>query len=158
MPVKPVPEEYHTLTPYLIVRRADKAIEFYKKVFGAAEKMRMEGPGGKVGHAELKIGDSTFMLADEVPDMGFLGPQSLGGSPVNLLVYVENSDAIFNRAVAEGAAVRKAMANQFYGDRSGTFEDPFGHLWTVSTHIEDVPEDELRRRAAECMSQHEAKT
>ena len=153
MAAKPVPEGYHTLTPYLIVRHGTRALDFYKRVLRAEEKTRMHGPDGKVVHAELRTGNSIFMLADEFPDKNFLSPHSLGGSSIHLLVYVEDADAVFRAAVDAGASVKRPMADQFYGDRSGTFEDPFGHLWTIATHIEDVPEDELRRRAEACMGE-----
>jgi PhnB protein len=151
MAVKPIPDGYHTVTPYLIVQGAAAAIEFYKKAFGAKELMRMPGPGGKVGHAELQIGDSRIMLADEHPEMGAKGPGSFGGSPVGLLLYVEDVDARFNRAVAAGGKVKKPLADQFYGDRSGTLTDPFGHQWTIATHKEDVAPAEMDRRMKEMM-------
>jgi PhnB protein len=147
MPVKPIPEGYHTATPYLIVRGAAEAIEFYREAFAAQESMRVGGPGGKIGHAEIRIGDSPIMLADEMPEMGFRGPQSLGGTPVVLVLYVEDADAVFGRALAAGATVVKPLQDQFYGDRSGTVADPFGHLWTISTHKEDLSPEEIRRRA-----------
>jgi PhnB protein len=146
MSVKPVPDGYHTVTPYLIVSGAAQAIEFYCQALGATERMRLSGPGGAVGHAELQIGDSVVMLADEFPEMGALGPKSVGGSPVGLAVYVEDVDDRFQRAVAAGAKVVRPVQDQFYGDRSGTFEDPFGHKWTLSTHIEDVTPEEITRR------------
>jgi PhnB protein len=146
MAVKPVPEGYHTVTPYLIVSGAAKAIDFYRQALGATERMRLAAPDGKIGHAELQIGDSVVMLADEFPQMGALGPTSIGGSPVGLALYVEDVDARFQQAVAAGAKVLPPVQDQFYGDRSGTFEDPFGHKWTLSTHIEDVPPDEITRR------------
>ena len=146
--VKPIPEGYHTATPYLIVRDAARAIEFYKKAFGAKELMRMADPSGKIGHAEIKIGDSPIMLADEVPEMGHRSPESLGGSPVSILLYVEDVDAVFNQAVAAGAKVQRPVADQFYGDRTGGVTDPFGHVWYVATHIEDVSPEEMRKRAA----------
>ena len=145
---KPIPEGYHTVTPYLIIKGAASAIEFYKKVFGATELLRMDMPGGKVGHAEIKIGDSSIMLADEFPEMAARSPQSIGGTPVSILLYVEDVDAMFSRAVAAGAKVRKPMADQFYGDRTGTLEDPFGHVWTIATHTEDVSPEEMKKRAA----------
>jgi PhnB protein len=147
MAVKPIPQGYHTVTPYLIVKDAARAIDFYKKAFGATEVMRMAAPGGKVGHAEIKVGDSPVMLADEFPDMGIRGPQSLGGSPVSLLLYVEDVDARFRQALAAGATVLKPLKDQFYGDRSGTLTDPFGHVWTLATHKEDVSPEEMHRRA-----------
>ena len=146
--VKPTPEGYHTATPYLIVRDAARAIEFYKKAFGAKELMRMAEPSGKIGHAEIKIGDSPIMLADEVPGMGYRSPESLGGSPVSILLYVEDVDAVFNQAVAAGAKVQRPVADQFYGDRTGGVTDPFGHVWYVATHIEDVSPEEMRKRTA----------
>ena len=144
---KPIPEGYHTATPYLIIRGAADAIEFYKKAFGATELFRFPAPGGKIGHAEIKIGDSPIMLADEYPEMGYKGPQSLGGSPVSLMIYVEDVDTIFNRAIAAGASVKEAVQDKFYGDRIGTLTDPFGHVWHVSTHKEDVSVEEMERRA-----------
>lgn len=149
--VKPVPEGYHNVTPYLIVDGAAGAIEFYRKAFGATELMRVAAPGGKVGHAEIRIGDSRIMLADEFPDMGARSPKAFGGSPVNLHLYVEDVDAVARQAVAAGAKEVRPVKDQFYGDRSGAFEDPYGHLWHISTHKEDVPEDELKRRADEMM-------
>jgi len=146
MPVKPIPPGYHTVTPYLIVRGAAQAIEFYKKAFGAKETMRHASPDGRVGHAELTIGDSTIMLADEHPEMGFRGPQSLGGSAVCIVLYVEDVDARFNQAAGAGAKTLRPLKDQFYGDRSGTIEDPFGHVWTIATHKEDVSPEETKRR------------
>jgi PhnB protein len=145
---KSIPEGYHTATPYLIVNGAARAIEFYKKAFGATELMRMPGPDGKIGHAEIRIGDSPIMLADESPQMGARSPQSFGGSPVSILLYVEDVDTIFNQAVNAGAKVQKPVADQFYGDRMGGVEDPFGHVWYVATHTEDVSPEEMRKRAA----------
>jgi PhnB protein len=153
MPVKPIPEGYHSITPYLIIKGAAKAIDYYKQAFGATELCRMEGPGGCIGHAELKIGDSPIMMADEFPDMGWKSPQTYGGSSVTILVYVPNVDEVFNRAVAAGGKVLKPLKNEFYGDRSGTLADPFGHTWTVATHVEDVPPEEMERRMAEHMKQ-----
>jgi PhnB protein len=154
--VKPIPEDYQVLTPYLVCKDAARAIEFYKKVFGATEKMRMAAPDGKVGHAELKFGNSQIMLADEYPEMGYRGPQAFGGSPVSLHLYVEDVDAVFKRAVSEGAKERQALENKFYGDRSGTVEDPFGHVWSISTHVEDVSPEEMEKRAAAMFSQQQA--
>jgi PhnB protein len=145
---KPVPAGYHTLTPYLIINGAGAAIDFYKMAFGATESLRIPSPGGKVGHAELKIGDSPFMLADECPEMGARSPQSLGGTPVSLLLYVADVDAVCRQAVAAGGKLVRPVTDQFYGDRSGAVQDPFGHIWHVSTHIEDVPPEELQRRSA----------
>lgn len=148
MSVKPIPDGYHSLTPYLIIDGAAAAIEFYKKAFAAVELMCMPGPGGKVMHAELKIGDSIFMLSEEWPESGFKGPKSLGGSGVSLMMYVEDVDAVFARAVAAGGDVVKPLADQFYGDRSGTLRDPYGHVWTIATHVEDVAPEEMERRMA----------
>ena len=150
--VKPIPDNYPQLTPYLCVDGAAAAIDFYGKVFGATERMRMPSPGGKVGHAELQIDSSVLMLADEHPDIGVLGPKTIGGTPVTINLYVEDVDAVFDRAVTEGATATRAVEDQFYGDRSGQFEDPFGHRWNVSTHVEDVPPDEMAKRAAKAMS------
>lgn len=144
--VKPIPEGYHSVTPYLTISGAAQAIEFYKKAFGATELMRMPAPGGKIGHAELKIGDSVIMLADESPECGNRSPQSLGGTPVSILIYVEDVDAVFKRAVAAGAKVVREVADQFYGDRSGGITDPFGHGWYIHTHIEDVTPQEIEKR------------
>jgi PhnB protein len=146
--VKPIPENYHAVTPYLVVQGAAKAIDFYKKVFGAKELMRMPGPGGKVMHAEIKIGDSIIMLADEHPEMDARSPQAFGGTPVSLMVYVPDVDNVFKQAVSAGAKELRPVKDQFYGDRSGTISDPFGHKWTVSTHVEDVSADEMKRRMA----------
>jgi PhnB protein len=151
--VKPIPDGYHTATPYLILKDAAQAIDFYKRAFGATELMRMPGPGGKIGHAEIKIGDSPIMLADEFPDMGHKGPRALGGSPVTIMLYVNDSDATVAQAVSAGAKVTKPLQDQFYGDRSGTIEDPFGHVWHISTHKEDVAPDEMDRRMKEAMKQ-----
>ena len=150
--VKPIPDGYHNLTPYLIVDGAAKAIDFYKKVFGAAEKMRMPAPGGKVGHAELTLGDSMIMLADEHPEMDHRGPHAYKGAAVNLMVYVQDVDATVKTALASGAKTIRPVENQFYGDRMGTIEDPFGHQWYVATHVEDVPQEELAKRAAAAMT------
>jgi PhnB protein len=150
--VKPIPEGYPQVTPYLAVDGASDAIDFYSKVFGATERMRMPAPDGKIGHAELSIGDSLIMLADEFPDMDHRGPKAVGGTPVTISVYVEDVDDAFERAVKEGARALRPVKNEFYGDRTGQFEDPFGHRWSVATHVEDVPPDEMERRAAEAMS------
>jgi len=147
MAVKPIPEAYHTVTPYLIIEGAAAAIEFYKQAFGAKELFRFPAPGGKIGHAELKIGDSPIMLADAYPDMGYNGPKSLGGSPVSLMIYVENVDTVFNQAVQAGATVKEAVSDKFYGDRIGSLIDPFGHVWHISTHKEDVSMEEMEKRA-----------
>ena len=153
MAVKPIPDGYHAVTPYLIVEGASRALAFYKQVFGATEQMRMAGPSGRVAHAEMRIGDSVVMLADEVPDMGYRGPKAYGGSAVSLMVCVDDVDATFRRALAAGAIERRSVQNQFYGDRSGTLEDPFGHTWTVSTHVEDLSSDEIVQRAEQAMKE-----
>ncbi len=145
---KPIPKGYHTATPYLIIKGAAKAIEFYKKAFGAAEMTRMTQPDGRVGHAEIKIGDSLIMLADEFAEMGARSPQSLGGSPVSILLYVQNVDALTSQAITAGAKVVRPVKDQFYGDRSGSLEDPFGHQWHIATHVENVPPEEMKKRAA----------
>jgi len=143
MPVKPIPEGYHSITPYLIIKGASAAIDFYRKAFGATELFRMPDPSGKgVAHAEIKIGDSPIMLADEQPQM-YRSPLSLGGTPVSLMLYVEDVDKIFPQAVAAGAKVVKPVQDQFYGDRSGTLQDPFGHQWTIGTHKKDVSSEEM---------------
>jgi PhnB protein len=145
--VKPVPDGYHTATPYLIVHDGARALEFYKQAFGATELMRFDGPGGKVGHAEIRIGDSPIMLADEHPEMGARSPRSFGGSPISILLYVEDVDAFVDRAVAAGGRLTRAVENKFYGDRSGCIEDPFGHVWHISTHVEDISMEEMHKRA-----------
>lgn len=146
--VKAQPDRYHTVTSYLIIAHAAEAVEFYKTVFGAVEEMRMGGPDGKIGHAELRIGDSIVMLADEFPDMNARSPKSIGGTPVSQLLYVDNADAVIGRALEAGAKLLRPAQDQFYGDRSGTIEDPFGHQWTIATHIEDVSQEEMQRRMA----------
>jgi PhnB protein len=153
MAVKAIPDGYHAITPYLIIQGAAKALDFYKKAFGAAEVLRLDGGNGMVMHAEMRIGDSMVMLADEYPDMGYKGPQAYGGTPVSLMIYVENVDARFNQAVAAGAKVVKPLQDQFYGDRSGTVTDPFGHVWTIATHKEDVPLQEINQRFEALMKQ-----
>ncbi|MEA2474389.1 MAG: PhnB protein [Thermoleophilaceae bacterium] len=150
--VKPIPDAYSRVTPYLCVDGAVDAIDFYTKVLGARERMRMPGPDGKLGHAEIQIGDAVVMLADESPEMNFRSPKTIGGTPVTIHVYVEDADAVFDAAVAAGANSLRPVENQFYGDRSGQFEDPFGHRWNVATHVEDVPPDEMEKRAAEMMA------
>jgi len=145
---KPIPDGYHTATPYLIIDGAGDAIEFYKKAFGATELFRFPMPGGKIGHAEIKIGDSPIMLADEFPEMGHKSPKTLGGSPVSIMIYVEDVDTVFARAITAGGTEQRPVKDQFYGDRSGTLEDPFGHVWHVATHKEDVPAEEMARRAS----------
>ena len=148
MSVQPIPEGYHSITPYLVIKGASAAIDFYKKAFSAEEIFRMEDPATKkVGHAELKIGDSHIMLADEYPDMGYRSPQSLGGSGVSLLLYVRDCDAVVKKAIDAGAKLERPIQDQFYGDRSGTLQDPFGHVWTVATHVEDVSPQEMMERS-----------
>jgi len=146
--VKPIPDDYPRVIPYLSVDGAGAAIDFYTAVFDATERMRMPGPDGKIGHAELEFGDSVVMLADAFPDMGGQTPKGLGGTPVTVMVYVENVDAVFARAVAAGATVEREVGDQFYGDRAGQFVDPFGHKWFVATHVEDVSPEEMEQRAA----------
>jgi PhnB protein len=144
--VKPIPDGYHAVTPFLVVSDAARAMEFYKAAFGAKERMRMAGPGGKIVHAEMTIGDAVIMVADEFPEWGNLSPESLNGSPVRMALYVEDVDDVASRAVAAGAKVLIPVADQFYGDRSGRLADPFGHLWIVATHIEDVSPGEMQKR------------
>jgi PhnB protein len=145
---KPIPDGYHAVTPYLICRGAARAIEFYQRALGAQELYRLDGPGGTVGHAELLIGDSHVMLADESPDGAWRSPQSVGGTPVTMVLYVEDVDVVFGKAVEAGAKVLREVKDQFYGDRMGTLKDPFGHVWSIGTHVEDVPPEEMSRRAA----------
>jgi PhnB protein len=149
MAVKPIPEGYRTLTPYLYIRGAGEAIDFYTKAFDAKERVRMPGPGGTVGHAELDIGDSMIMLAEESPDMGVSSPQTLGGTGVSFMVYVEDVDAAFKKAVEAGAKATRPVEDKFYGDRMGSLRDPFGHEWTLGTHVEDVSPSEMERRSNE---------
>jgi PhnB protein len=151
MAVNPIPQDYPRVIPYLSVDGADEAIKFYGTVFGAKERMRMNGPDGKVGHAELELGSGMVMLADTFPDMGGKSPKEIGGSPVTLMVYVEDVDDVFKRAIENGASETRKVENQFYGDRSGSFTDPWGHIWYVASHVEDVPPDEMEKRAAEAM-------
>src|SRR5438045_3405266 len=146
MPVKPIPEGYHSVTPYLIIKGAADAINFYKKAFGAVELFRFPAPDGKIGHAEIKIGNSPIMLADEFAEMGYKGPETLGGSAVSLMIYVEDVDTVFNQAVTGGATVKEALQDKFYGDRMGTVIDPFGHVWHLATHKEDVSTEEIQER------------
>jgi PhnB protein len=148
MAVKAIPDGYHSVTPYLCAKDAARAIEFYKKAFSAIERVRMTQPDGRVGHAEIQIGDSMIMLSDEFAEMGAQSPESLGGSPVSIHLYVEDADAMFNQAVAAGAKVKRPIADQFYGDRMGGVEDPFGHTWWISTHKEDLSPEEFKKRAA----------
>jgi len=144
--VRPIPEGYRSVTPYLVVNGAGKAIDFYKTVFGAREKFRMDGPGGKIAHAEIEIGDSVIMLADENPQHGALSPATIGGTPVSIMLYVEDVDRVAETLTKAGAKTLRPVQDMFYGDRSGGFEDPFGHRWHVSTHIEDVSPEEIERR------------
>jgi PhnB protein len=155
MAVEPIPDGYHTVTPYLIVKDAASALAFYKKAFGATELMRFPAPGGKVGHAEIRIGDSPIMLADEFPEIGVKSPHTLGGIAASILLYVEDVDARFKQAIAAGATVAKPVQDQFYGDRSGTLTDPFGQQWTIATHKEDVSLEEMHKRMAAMMKPKE---
>ena len=148
MSAKPIPAGHHTVAPYLAIKDAVKALEFYKKAFGATESYKLLMPDGRLGHAEIRLGDSLIMMADEFPEYGGKAPTTLGGSPVSIHLYVEDVDAFFKKALAAGAKERKPVMDQFYGDRSGQLEDPFGHLWWVATHKEDVAPDELEKRAA----------
>ncbi len=150
--VKPVPDGLTTVTPYMYVKNAAAALDFYKKAFGAKELSRFVDPKGQIGHAEIKIGDARIMLSEEHPEMGARSPQSLGGSPVSLLVYVPDADARFNQALSAGAKELRPVKDQFYGDRSGRLLDPFGHIWDIATHIEDVPVKEIERRLAKAMA------
>jgi PhnB protein len=156
MAVRAVPDGYYTVTPYLVVQGAARALEFYKQAFGATELMRIQGPDGRVGHAEIRVGNSVIMLSDENAAMGARGPRTLGGSPISILLYMENVDDRVAKALAAGAKLVRPVQDQFYGDRSGIIEDPFGHVWTIATHIEDIAPDEMERRAAEFMKQHGA--
>ena len=149
--VLPIPKGYHAVTAYLSIRGAAQAIDFYKRAFGAKELLRMPGPEGKLGHAELKIGDSHLMLADESPEMDFLAPHSRGGTTVQLHLYVKDVDATVQKAVAAGAKLTRPLEDKFYGDRAGTIEDPYGHVWYIATHTEDVSPKEIKRRVAEMM-------
>ena len=151
--VNAVPDGYSNVTPYLIVSDGAGAIDFYKRIFGASEVMRIPGPGGRVGHAELRIGNSIIMLADEHPQVGARSPQSIGGSPVSFLLYVEQVDAVTQKAEAAGAKILRPPKDQFYGDRTATLTDPFGHQWTVATHVEDVAPEEMQKRAAAAAGQ-----
>ena len=145
---KHIPEGYHSVTPYLYMSDAARAIEFYKQVFGATELFRFDAPGGKIGHAEIKIGDSHVMLADECPEMDERSPQTVGGTPVGLLLYVEDVDAVVESALAAGAKMLEPLEDKFYGDRMGKLQDPFGHIWAIATHIEDVSPEEMQERVA----------
>jgi PhnB protein len=148
-----IPKDYNSVTPYLVIKGAAKAIDYYKKVFGAVETVRMGGPDGKIGHAELKIGNSHIMLADENPAMGegHTSPATVGGSPVSLYVYLPDVDSVVEKAAAEGAKIMKPVQDQFYGDRSGFIQDPFGHLWGIATHVEDVSPEEMKERMQKLM-------
>lgn len=149
---KPIPDHHHSVTPYLMVDGAAKAIEFYAKAFGAKEALRLPMPDGRIGHAEVSIGDSRIMLADEYPEMNAKAPKAYGGSPVHIHLYVTDVDAVAKSALAAGAKELRPVQDQFYGDRTGSFQDPFGHVWHVATHIEDVPPDEIAKRAAAAMA------
>ena len=153
MTAKPIPEGYHSVTPYLIVHDAEAAIEFYRTAFDAEEVLQMKAPGGKIGHAEIKIGDSHVMLADEHPEMGALSPKTIGGAGVNMLIYCEDADGRFQQALAAGAIEKRPVQDQFYGDRSGTLEDPFGHTWSIATHKVDLTLEEIEERLAQMMEQ-----
>lgn len=150
--VQPIPKGFHSVTPYLVVDDANRAIEFYKRAFGAKEIMKMEAPGGKIGHAEIQIGDSMIMLADAMPGSGNKSPRMLGGTAAGLMLYVQNVDSVFNQAVSAGAKVDQPLANQFWGDRYGKITDPFGHSWSLATHVEDVAPQEMAKRAKEAMA------
>lgn len=154
--VKPIPDGYPRVTPYLIVDGASAAIDFYTSVLGATERMRMAAPEDRVGHAELEVGGSLIMLADESPEMDARGPKAVGGTPVSLLVYVEDVDRVFDRAIEAGAKALRPVEDRFYGDRTGGFEDPFGHRWDVATHVEDVAPNEMEKRVAAAMSAGQA--
>ena len=148
MPVRSIPEGYHSITPYLIISEAARAIHWYKTAFGAEEILRMDDPNGsKVTHAELKIGDSHIMLADEYPAMGYRSPKTLGGAGISLLLYVKDVDKVVKHAVEAGAKLERPVQDQFYGDRTGTIQDPFGHVWSIATHIEDVSPEEMQERS-----------
>lgn len=153
MAVKPIPEDYPRVIPYLAIDGAAKAIDFYKDVLGATERVRMDAPDNKIGHAELQVGDSVIMLADEFAEIGHVSPKKLGGSPVSICVYVEKVDDVFAKALKAGAKEKQPVEDKFYGDRSGSFEDPFGHTWNVMTHVEDVSPEEMKKRAAKAMEE-----
>ena len=152
MATKPIPEGYDTATPYLAVDDAAEAIEYYKKAFGAKERVRMDAPGDKIGHAELKIGDLLVMLSDPFPQASTRPPKELGGTTVSVFMYVENVDAVVQQAVDAGATITMEVADQFWGDRMGTLTDPFGHVWSIATHVEDVPPEEMAERAKAAMA------
>lgn len=148
-----IPKGYHSITPVLIVKNGDEAIEFYKNGFGVEERCRMKAPDGRVAHAELKLGDSVFMLSDEYPEMKCLSPKTIGGSPVSMYVYVDDVDSIFNKAISAGGKVLDPVKDQFWGDRQGRLEDPFGHLWSIATHKKDLSEEEMKKAAEAAFSQ-----
>jgi PhnB protein len=150
--VQAIPKDYAGVTPYLIVRDAARMLDFYKQAFGATEVLRLPAPGGRIGHAEIRIGEGMVMLADEAPEMGHKSPQTIGGTPITLMFYVPDVNAQFAKALAAGATVKHPLKDQFYGDRSGTLTDPSGHIWTIATHTEDVAPDEMDRRMKEMMS------
>jgi PhnB protein len=152
MAVKPIPEGYHTVTPYLAVDDAAEAIEYYKKAFGAKERARMEAPEGRIGHAELEIGDSLVMLSDPFPQATTRSPKELGGTSASIFLYVEDVDAVVKQAVDTGSTITMEVADQFWGDRFGSVQDPFGHLWSIATHVEDVPPEEMAERAKAAMA------
>jgi PhnB protein len=151
--IEKIPKDYHSITPVLIVKNGDEAIEFYKKGFGVQERGRMKGPDGSVAHAELKLGDSVFMLSDEYPEMDCHSPKTIGGSPVSMYVYVDDVDSFFDKAISAGAKVLDPIKDQFWGDRHGRLEDPFGHLWSIATHKKDLSEDEMKKAAEAAFSQ-----
>lgn len=153
MNLEKIPKNYHSITPVLIVKNGDEAIEFYKKGFGVQERGRMNGPDGRVAHAELKLGDSVFMLSDEYPEMDCHSPKTIGGSPVSMYVYVDDVDSFFDKAISAGAKVLDPVKDQFWGDRHGRLEDPFGHLWSIATHKKDLSEDEMKKAAEVAFSQ-----
>ncbi|MCW2954734.1 MAG: Glyoxalase/bleomycin resistance protein/dioxygenase [Conexibacter sp.] len=152
MATEPIPEGYHTASPYLAVDDAARAIEYYVKAFGAKEVVRMDAPGGKVGHAELELGDSRIMLSDPFPQASTRPPKELGGTSASVFLYVEDVDAVVKRAVDAGATVTMEVANQFWGDRFGAITDPFGHVWSIATHVEDVPPEQMAERAKAAMA------
>lgn len=151
--IEKIPKDYHSITPVLIVKNGDKAIEFYKNSFGVEERFRMKSPDGRVAHAELKLGDSVFMLSDEYPEMECHSPKTIGGSPVSMYVYVDDVDSVFNKAISAGAKVLDPVKDQFWGDRHGRLEDPFGHLWSIATHKKDLSEEEMKKAAEAAFSQ-----
>jgi PhnB protein len=152
MPTQPIPKGYHSITPYLVVKDASRAIDYYKRAFGAKEISRMDGPNGKIVHAEIKIGDSMLMLMDEMPGSGSRSPQSLGGSPVNIFLYIDKVDDVFHQAVSAGAKVDMPIADMFWGDRYGKLTDPFGHSWSLATHVKDVSRQEMKKGMQEAMA------